>query len=154
MDSGGGAGSVGTPGGGASPPRGTPAWYSVWRWGAFLWVGGLALLAAVTLGGELVRGGVRPCDRLDQRLCRDLGPAACDVWTNRLHRAGAASTEPRHRRWNKAGRAAADVALHTLLGWDASKADNPTCYQQLEDDIYPVVLAGIRRIVAVAGTRN
>jgi hypothetical protein len=111
----------------------------------------LALFAAlalvfITVSGDLARGGLHPCDRLDQRLCADLGPAGCDIWKRHLSRTGAASSEPHHWRRNRAF--ALDLALHKLLRWDAAHADNPLCYDELEDTLYPTILAAVRASVA------
>jgi hypothetical protein len=107
---------------------------------------GVAIWVAGTLSGDLRRGGLHPCDRLDQRLCQDLGAADCAFWTQRLGRGGAASTEPHHLRRNKT--ALLDVVQHKLLGWDMSKADNPLCYDELQDDLYPTILGVVRTLVA------
>lgn len=106
----------------------------------------LAALLAVTVGADLARGGLRPCDRLDQRLCGDLGPEACAVWQVHLHRAGAASSQPHH--WRRNRTVVLDVALHKVLGWDAPRADNPLCYDELEDSLYPTILGAVRAAVA------
>ena len=114
------------------------------------WLGGLAVVAwvAYALGALLVRGGLHPCDRLDARLCRDLGAADCAIWTTRLHRVGAASSEPHRFRGNRT--ALVDLALHRALGWDARRADNPLCYDELTDGIYPPILAAVRQSVTAA----
>jgi hypothetical protein len=113
----------------------------------------LAVLAVVLIAvsGDLARGGLRPCERLDQRLCADLGPGACDVWTRQLQRRGAASSEPHH--WRRNRTFALDLALHKLLGWDAAHADNPLCYDELEDALYPAILSSVRASVE-ATTRS
>ena len=98
------------------------------------------------LWGDLSRGGLHPCDRLDERLCQDLGPADCGFWKTRLGHGGAASTEPHHLRRNRT--ALLDVAQHKLLGWDMAKADNPLCYDELQDDLYPTILGVVRTVVA------
>jgi hypothetical protein len=105
-------------------------------------------LIAVAIAGDVKRGGLRPCNRLDARLCADLGPAACDVWKDRLHRLGAASVEPHEWRHNRTF--LIDLALHKLLGWDAAHADNPLCYTELEDEVYPKILEAVRGAVAAA----
>src|SRR5690242_4882992 len=83
----------------------------------------LAIWMLPDLTGTLRRGGLHPCARLDQRLCADLGAARCDVWTNRLHRSLAASSQPHQWRRNKT--AVVDVIGHKLFGWDAAHEDNP-----------------------------
>ena len=109
---------------------------------------GLLGLILVAVSGDLARGGLRPCDRLDRRLCADLGPAGCEVWTRRLQRRGAASSEPHH--WRRNRTFALDLALHKLLGWDAARADNPLCYDELEESLYPVILSSVRASVEAA----
>src|SRR5690606_26672058 len=88
---------------------------------------GVAGSVALTLGGALVRGGLRPCERLDERVCRDLGAEDCAVWKTELGRAGTGSTVPfragggRHAplRW----------ALNAALPGDRS-SDKALCYRQ------------------------
>ncbi len=108
-------------------------------------------LVALAAAGDLKRGGLYPCDRLDARLCADLGPGACDVWMNRLHRVGAASVEPHEWRHNRTF--LIDLALHKLLGWDAAHADNPLCYTELEDEVYPKILEAVRGAAKTAQGR-
>ena len=105
----------------------------------------LAILVVLLIAGDLARGGLRPCERLDQRLCADLGAAGCDVWTRALGRRGAASSEPHH--WRRNRTFVLDLALHKVLGWDAAHADNPLCYDELEDTLYPTILSSVRASV-------
>jgi hypothetical protein len=115
-----------------------------WQAAAFgVWLLLLAW-AAVLLVPPLARGGLKPCARLDARLCVDLGPEECAVWTGLLGRRGAASTMPHHARYARTARI--EGALHGFLGWDDSRADNPRCYDELA--AYPHVLARIRAAVA------
>jgi len=106
----------------------------------------VAVWIGAALWGDLSRGGLHPCDRLDERLCQDLGTADCAFWKARLGHGGAASTEPHHLRRNKT--AVLDVARHKLLGWDMARADNPLCYDELQDDLYPTILGVVRTLVA------
>ena len=41
-----------------------------------------------------------------------------------------------------------DVAMHKVLGWDAAHADNPLCYDELDDTLYPAILNAVRTSVA------
>ena len=121
------------------------AWRSWHRYAVFTFLA-ITVLVAVLVGPKLARGGIRPCDRLDERLCRDLGPADCEIWKTRLGRVGSASTQPHSWRANRM--VFADIAIHKLLGWDATKSDNPLCYDELGDQLYPSILAAIRDAVA------
>jgi hypothetical protein len=109
-------------------------------------IAGVTIWCGVALWADVSRGGLHPCDRLDESLCRDLGPADCAFWKARLGRRGAASTEPHHLRRNKT--ALLDVVQHKLLGWDMAKADNPLCYDELHNDLYPTILGTVRVQVA------
>ena len=112
-------------------------------------LGVVAVLMVAMQPGLIVqfwRGGVRPCRNLDRRLCEDLGPRGCDVWMNQLGRAVAGSSQPHEWRRNKT--VVVDVAVHKLLGWDAARQDNPLCYDQLDDAVYPQILGAIRQAVA------
>jgi hypothetical protein len=111
------------------------------------------LILAVIVGwavrdtiGDLRRGGVQPCRRLDEKLCADLGAAACEIWKTRLGRAGSASGTP--HRWRQNRTLSVDVIAHKLFGWDAAHADNPLCYQELADATYPAILNAVRTMVA------
>ncbi len=108
----------------------------------------LALAMQPGLIAQLWRAGLRPCRNLDQRLCADLGPQDCTVWKNDLHGAFTGSSQPHTWRGNKT--VAVDVAVHKLLGWDASRQDNPLCFDQLSADVYPNILSAIRTAVAQA----
>jgi hypothetical protein len=117
-------------------------------WLAVSSLGGAAVVLwiALALGGHLRRGGLRPCDRLDERLCADLGATDCAFWKTRLGRAGSGSSEPHELRRNRT--ALVDLALHKALGWSMATQDNPRCYDQLTDDLYPQTLGVVRTIVA------
>jgi hypothetical protein len=141
IDRGSSTGATGDPPPGPDVPRGI-------RW--VRWLPALAGLAVagwlVSLAGAtLTRGGLRPCDRLDERLCRDLGPSDCDLWKTHLGRAGAASTQPYQVRGHRAG--LFELALHVALRWDMKTADNPLCYDELDDDLYPRIFGAVREIV-------
>jgi hypothetical protein len=107
-------------------------------------IAALSLIFAMA-APDLVRGGLRPCERLDQRLCADLGTEGCAVWTQYLHRGGAASGEPHH--WPRNRAFILDLAIHKLLGWDAAHADNPLCYDELDPALYPQILTAVRASV-------
>src|SRR5205085_4500017 len=111
----------------------------------------IAAVAGALVGPKLARGGLRPCDRLDERLCRDLGLADCELWKAHLGRVGSASVQPHPWRANRM--IFADLALHKLLGWDASKSDNPLCYDELGGVLYPKILAAVRGAVAAEQRR-
>jgi hypothetical protein len=117
------------------------AWLPIAALGVVVFVGGVAF----SFGGSLVRGGLRPCATLDERLCADLGSDGCDTWKGKLHRAGAGSSMPRRMRRGRT--ALLDMALHAVLPWDESKEDNPLCYDQLSDRLYAPTLAAIRTMV-------
>jgi hypothetical protein len=103
---------------------------------------------AVLLGPPLAHGGFRPCQRLDAQLCADLGPGECEIWKTRLARVGSPSTQPHSWRGNRM--IFVDIAVHKLLGWDASKSDNPLCADELGPQVYPTILAAVRGAVAKA----
>jgi hypothetical protein len=119
------------------------------RYSLLLSLGVLVVLMLVMQPGLIVqvwRGGLRPCRNLDRRICKDLGPRACDVWVNQLGRTISGSSQSHEWRRNKT--VVVDVAVHKLLGWDAAHQDNPLCYDQLDDAIYPKILGAIRQAVA------
>jgi hypothetical protein len=141
----------------SEPENGAPSpggWRQPPPWKRALMLGGVLAVMAVAfqpgLLGQLWRGGLRPCRNLDERLCRDLGPQSCDVWKNQLGGSMAGSSQPHEWRRNKT--AVVDVAVHKLLGWNASREDNPLCYDQLDDAVYPQILAGIRAAVGARGS--
>jgi hypothetical protein len=112
-------------------------------------LGVLALAYRPGLAVQYWRGGLRPCDNLEKRLCADLGPTSCDVWKNGLDGAYAGSGQPRRNyggRWENTDKAI-DKAIDWLLGWDGARQDNPLCYEQLEDARYAEVLSTIRGAV-------
>jgi hypothetical protein len=125
------------------------------RW--LRWVPVVAGLAVVgwlvsVAGATVARGGLRPCDRLDERLCHDLGSSDCDLWKTHLGGTGAASTQPYQVRGHRAG--LFELALHVVLPWNMKKADNPLCYDELGDDLYPTILGAVRDIVAKERARE
>ena len=78
-------------------------------------------------------GGCRPCDDLDERICSDLGPQDCQVWTEKLNKVGSASTSPTRfgrRTWIRA----------VFMG-----PNGQACSTQL--DMYDETLAAIRTAV-------
>jgi hypothetical protein len=87
-----------------------------------------AIWAAVFFAGDYRRGGFYPCDRLDERICRDLGPERCHVWEADLHRVESGSVSPAPYRPRSA---VLDRIRGGVLGWDATRSDNPRCYRQL-----------------------
>jgi hypothetical protein len=124
------------------------------------WLRRLSVIAGLAVVGWLVsvaattvaRGGLRPCDRLDERLCRDLGPSDCDLWKKRLGGTGAASTQPYEVHGHRAG--LFQLALHVVLPWNIKKADNPLCHDELGADLYPTILGAVREIVAKERARE
>jgi hypothetical protein len=120
---------------------------SVWRRRA-AYLAALAVVAwmGAEVAGALARGGAHPCARLDERLCADLGATDCALWKTRLGRAGAASTQPYHARGGRAG--LFELAVGKILGWDFRHADDPLCSRELDPEVYPRILEGVRAVVA------
>lgn len=121
-----------------------------WYQAGYSWLGPLAGIGVVGyfglwVGGALVHGGLRPCERLDERICRDLGTEDCAVWKAELGRAGAAGTLP----FRAGGGRYAPLrwALNAMLPGD-SGVDKAACYRQLEDPLYSASLGAIRQMVA------
>lgn len=120
------------------------------------WKAGLILTAAL-YGFDVLLffatdyrvGGFQPCDRLDDRICHDLGPARCSVWMYHLNRAESGSMKPERYRPRFA---AYDSLRDAVLGWDATRSNNPLCYQQLRD--YPPLLGNIAALVAQKTSRD
>ena len=118
------------------------------RWPRYALVCGLTI--AVMVGAVFAMGGLRPCERLDDRLCRDLGPDDCAIWKDQLGRVGSGSRQ-RHS-WRGNRMVFVDLAIHKVLGWDAAHSDNPLCNRQMGEQLYPAVLSAVRD--AVAGHRT
>ena len=135
-----------------APPRSPGSTGRRWAtWAAFLVAGAVLVWVGAGLAGHVARGGLRPCERLDDRLCADLGPEDCALWKTRLGRVGSGSVQPHRLRGNRG--AIWDVAVHKLLGWDMSRSDNPLCYDQLADDMYPQLLGAVRGAASAAKGR-
>jgi hypothetical protein len=107
----------------------------------------LALLVAAVViaivAGRVVGPRFHPCDRLDARLCADLGPAACEAWKGN----GKLLSGSSMRHETRGRRALADLGMHLLLGWDRERS-HETCSMQVDDAVYPKILEGVRTTVA------
>ena len=112
---------------------------------------GVLLVAAIVLAivaGRLFGPRFHPCDRLETRLCADLGAELCEVWKGPLRKVGSGSAMPHEAR----GRGGlADLGMHLLLGWDRARS-HETCSAQLDDTVYPATLEGVR--ASVVATRR
>jgi hypothetical protein len=125
----------------------------------FSWKAGLLLVAAV-FGFDLLLffvtdyrvGGFHPCDRLDDRLCHDLGPAGCSVWMYRLNRAESGSMKPAQQHYSRRQSVVLDSLRDSVLGWDPTRSDNPLCYRQLRN--YQPLLGNIAALVAQTTWRD
>jgi hypothetical protein len=108
----------------------------------------VAAVVVVIVAGRIVGPRLHPCDRLDARLCADLGPEACEVWRGPLNKTASGSSMAHEVRGR---RALADLALHLWLGWDFQR-DHDICSAQNDDSVYPATLQGIR--ASVSATRR
>jgi hypothetical protein len=112
---------------------------------------GVLLVAAIVIAivaGRMFGPRFHPCDRLEARLCADLGPEQCGVWKGPLRKAGTGSAMPHEVR----GRGGlADLGMHLLLGWDRERS-HETCSAQLDDAVYAPTLEGVR--ASVVATRR
>jgi hypothetical protein len=107
------------------------------------------LVAAVVIAivaGRLVGPRFHPCDRLEARVCADLGPDMCAVWKGPLAKVGTGSAMAHESRGR---RGLADLGMHLLLGWDRER-DHETCSAQLDDTVYPATLQGVRATVVAS----
>jgi hypothetical protein len=107
----------------------------------------VALLAAVVIpivGARIVGPHFHPCERLDARLCADLGPEACAVWKGKLGNVGSGSAMPHEA---VVGGPLVHRATHLFLGWDNERS-HETCVKQGSDAVYPAILEGVRATVA------
>ena len=88
----------------------------------------LTIRAIVFLATDYRRGGFYPCERLDQRICSDLGHERCQIWQADLHRVESGGASPAPYRPTSA---VSDRIFEGVLGWDPTRSDNPRCYRQL-----------------------
>jgi hypothetical protein len=95
--------------------------------------------AIVFFAGDYRRGGFQPCDRLDERICRDLGHERCHIWEADLHRVESGSVSPAPYRSTSA---VFDRIREVVLGWHPTRSDNLRCYRQLKNG-YPGLLKTI-----------
>jgi len=102
-----------------------------------------AVVVAI-VAGRMIGPRFHPCDRLDARLCADLGPDACETWRGPLRKVASGSTMPHEARGR---RALADLGMHLLLGWDRGRS-HETCSAQNDDAVYPATLEAVRASVA------
>jgi hypothetical protein len=87
-----------------------------------------AIEAIVFFAGDYRRGGFYPCERLDERICTDLGHERCYVWEGDLHRVESGSVTPAPYRSTSI---VFDRIREGVLGWNATRSDNVLCYRQL-----------------------
>jgi hypothetical protein len=102
-----------------------------------------AVVIAVVVG-RVIGPRLHPCDKLEARLCADLGPEECQTWRGPLRKVASGSAVPHEAR----GRGAlADRGLHLLLGWDRQRS-HETCSAQNDAAVYPATLEAVRASVA------
>jgi len=106
----------------------------------------VAAVVVAIVAGRVVGPRFHPCDRLDDRLCADLGPDSCELWKGRFNKAVSGSSM-RHESHGR--RLLVDRAMHLLLGWDSERS-HETCSAQASDAVYPGTLDAVRATIAVA----